>query len=183
MKVLFDHPNPFLLAHGGLQVQIEQTKEALEKLGVDVAYLRWWDAAQAADVIHFFGRPSAGYIKSAHAKDIRVVMAELLGGLGARPAVFRLMQRALILSLQKILPKWFTAKLAWESYKTSDAVIALTSHQARLMKEVFGADPEKIHVVPNGVETIFIDSAKTERGKWLVCTATITERKRVVELV
>ena len=93
------------------------------------------------------------------------------------------MQRALILSAQKILPNPFTAKLAWESYKTSDAMIALTLHQAHLMKEVFGADPNKIHIVANGVETIFIDSAKTERGKWLVCTATITERKRVVELV
>jgi glycosyltransferase involved in cell wall biosynthesis len=64
-----------------------------------------------------------------------------------------------------------------------DAIIALTSHQARLMTEMFDADPEKIHVVPNGVETVFFDSAKTEREKWLICTATITERKRVVELV
>ena len=34
MKVLFDHPNPFLLAHGGFQVQIKQTKKALEELGI-----------------------------------------------------------------------------------------------------------------------------------------------------
>ena len=34
MKVLFDHPNPFMLAQGGFQVRIEQTKKALKKLGI-----------------------------------------------------------------------------------------------------------------------------------------------------
>ena len=33
MKVLFDHPNPFMLAHGGFQNQIEQTKKAPERIG------------------------------------------------------------------------------------------------------------------------------------------------------
>ena len=33
MKVLFDHPNPFMLAHGGFQIQIEQTKKAPERIG------------------------------------------------------------------------------------------------------------------------------------------------------
>ena len=46
MKVLFDHPNPFLLAHGGFQTQIVQTKVALERIGVEVDWLRWWDDEQ-----------------------------------------------------------------------------------------------------------------------------------------
>ncbi len=36
--------------------------------------------------------------------------------------------------------------------------------------------------MPNGVEDVFLNSPAAERGKWLVCTATITERKRVLEL-
>jgi glycosyltransferase involved in cell wall biosynthesis len=36
--------------------------------------------------------------------------------------------------------------------------------------------------VPNGVEEIFLHSAPAARGPWLVCTATITGRKRVLEL-
>jgi hypothetical protein len=39
MKILFDHPNPFLLAHGGFQIQIEQTQKALEGIGI------WKDVA------------------------------------------------------------------------------------------------------------------------------------------
>ena len=44
------------------------------------------------------------------------------------------------------------------------------------------APKERVHVVPNGVEEIFLNSAPAVRGPWLVCTATITERKRVLEL-
>ena len=85
MRVLLDHPNPFLLAHGGLQIQIEQIHQALHEMeGVEVEYLRWWDDRQSADVIHYFGRAPLGYVRAAHAKGIRVVMNQLLTGLGSR---------------------------------------------------------------------------------------------------
>src|ERR1019366_1167682 len=51
-----------------------------------------------------------------------------------------------------------------------------------LLKDLYGAPPGKIHVVPNGVEDAFLTSQPAQRGPWLVCTATITERKRVLEL-
>lgn len=65
MKVLFDHHLPFAFAHGGLQVQIEQTVASLNEIGVEADFLRWWDGSQRADVIHFFGRPSLDYISFA----------------------------------------------------------------------------------------------------------------------
>ena len=89
MKVLIDHPNPFALAHGGLQVQIEQTKRGLEQIGVEVEWLRWWDDAQSADIIHYFGRPTGTYVRFAQAKGKKVVIAELLTGLGSRNAAGR----------------------------------------------------------------------------------------------
>jgi glycosyltransferase involved in cell wall biosynthesis len=70
----------------------------------------------------------------------------------------------------------------WESYREADALIALTAWEKYLMEYKFGADAEKIFVVTNGVEDIFFQSPKVERGQWLVCTTTITERKRVLEL-
>ena len=36
MKVLLDSNVPFALAHGGAQIQIEQTKKGLEGVGVEV---------------------------------------------------------------------------------------------------------------------------------------------------
>jgi glycosyltransferase involved in cell wall biosynthesis len=47
---------------------------------------------------------------------------------------------------------------------------------------MFSTPQEKIHVLPNGVEEAFLNSPRRPRGPWLVCTATITQRKRVLEL-
>jgi glycosyltransferase involved in cell wall biosynthesis len=182
MKVLFDHPSPFSLTHGGFQTQIEQTKAALEKIGVPVEYLRWWDDSQRGDIIHYFGRPAEAYLEFAHGKNIKLVFAELLTGLGSRSALARTAQKSLMLLARKALPAAFTARMAWNSIREADACVALTAWEARLMSEMFGADPGRVHVVPNGVETAFFEALPAQRGPWLVCTATITERKRVLEL-
>jgi glycosyltransferase involved in cell wall biosynthesis len=50
------------------------------------------------------------------------------------------------------------------------------------MTYIFGAPPSRVKVVPNGVEEAFLNSQPATRGPWLVCTATITPRKRVLEL-
>ncbi|MFA9196414.1 MAG: hypothetical protein ACEQSM_02245 [Aliarcobacter sp.] len=186
MKVLFDHPNPFLLAHGGFQTQIEQTKKALEVVGAEVEWLRWWDDQQKGDLIHYFGRAHPAYIRQAQAKGMKVVMSELLTGLGSRSVIARKLQKLFMIVASRVLPREFTARLCWDAYQLADAGIALTSWEKKLMVEIFSAKPENVHVVPNGVEDIFFRNSNLKiqnpKSKYLVCTATITERKRVVEL-
>jgi len=58
MKILFDCGVPFSFAHGGAQIQIEQTKAALESLGVEVDWFKWWKGQQTGEIIHVFGRPA-----------------------------------------------------------------------------------------------------------------------------
>lgn len=182
MKILFDHPNPFLLAHGGFQTQIEQTKRGLEEAGVTVEPVRWWDASQTGDVIHYFGRPPEWYIEQCHGKRIRVVTAELLGAWGTRSVLQRNLQTAMMRVGERVVPPSLLYRLAWGSYKITDAAIVGTTFEAGILQRVFRAPPEKIHVVQNGVEEVFFRSAVVPRGRWLVCTATITERKRALEL-
>lgn len=182
MKVLFDHPWPFMLAHGGFQIQIEQTKAALGQSGVDVEMLRWWDDCQGGAIIHYFGRPTASYIDLAHRKGLKVVIAELLTGLGSRSRRAQLLQKSLIRVAQAIMPESFTERMAWKSYQLADACIANTPYEAQLMTDIFSAPAHQVHCVPNGVEKVFLENTTLPRGSWLICTATITERKRVVEL-
>lgn len=183
VKILFDHPDPFFLAHGGFQTQIEQTKAALEQIGVEVEYLRWWDEGQSGDLIHFFGRPTGGYIDFAHQKGLKVVVAELHTGLGSRGPAARRIQKTVMEISRRTLPSSFTARLAWDSYRKADAFVALTNWEAFLIQDMFHADPGKVHVVPNGVEEFFFKSQSSEnRSDFLVCTATVTARKRVLEL-
>lgn len=182
MKVLLHNHTPFMLAHGGAQIQIEQTKAALEHIGVTVEYLRWWDDTQTGDVLHFFGRIPVWLVQAAHAKNIKVVMSELLTEQGSRPPGRLKRQKLVSKILKRALPSSLVTAFNWESYQLADACIALTSLEADMMNFLFDAPREKLHVVPNGVEDVFLQSRPSSRGKWLVCTATITERKRVVEL-
>jgi len=182
MRVLFYCQCPFSLAHGGLQIQIEQTRNALEKVGVEVDYLRWYDGAQKGDILHFFGRLAPELATLAQGKGMKVVMAELLTEQGSRrPGILRL-QRYLFRIWRSILGYRGTDIFRWESYRLADACVALTAHEAWLMTYQFDAPPEKVHVVPNGVEDVFLQSKSVTRGNWLVCTTTVTERKRILEL-
>jgi len=183
MKILFDHSNPFLLAHGGFQIQIEETKRALEGRDVAVEYMRWWDDEQKGDIIHFFGRPAGAYVDLAHKKDIRVVMSELLTGLGSRSEAAVAMQQLIIRLARNCIPPAFWARMGWDVYAKADRIVALTSWEAELMQRVFSAPRERIVVIPNGVSDEFLRAGQSNapRGKYLVCTATITERKRILE--
>lgn len=182
MRVILDHPNPFLLTHGGFQIQIEQTYAALRQIGVTVDYLRWWDDRQPVDIIHYFGRPMDAYVHLAQKKGIRIVMAHLLTGLGSRPRRVLTFQKMTVALARKTLPAVVTWPFAWDAFQKADASVALTPWEGHLMSYIFGAPKEKVHVVGNGVEEVFLKSQPSQRGQWLVCTATITERKRVLEL-
>jgi glycosyltransferase involved in cell wall biosynthesis len=182
MKILFDHSFPFFAAHGGLQIQIEQTKHALEQLGIEVEFLRWWDEKQSGDIVHYFGRPSFEYVFHIQKKGLKVVMNELLTQAGSRSAAQLRLQKGMIRAAQRLVPGALMERMAWRSYRQVDAVVALTELEAHLMQELFQAPPKRVHVVPNGVELAFLNSRPRDRGVWLVCTAIIVKRKQVLEL-
>lgn len=182
MKVLLNCTLPFSLAHGGQQIQVLRTMEALVANGVEVEPLRWWDDQQTGDLIHYFGRMPADHIRFAHKKGMKVVMAELLTGPGSRTSNQLRVQKGVKTLIGRFAPAGLIVSFAWDSYLLADAIVALTPWEAHLMRYLFGAPPEKTVVVPNGVEDDFLQSANMPRSPWLVCTATITERKRVLEL-
>ena len=181
MKALINCYVPFQLAHGGAQIQIEQTKAALEANGVTVEYLRWWDAAQTADVIQHFGRWEPGLIRLAQQKGIKVVLSEMLSAQGSRSPLRLALQRTMMRATRRAFP-FVADRLSWNAYSVADAFIANTQWEGGIMIRMFGASAERVHILPNGVERDFFESPVVERGPWLVCTGTITERKRVLEL-
>ena len=181
MKVLFYHLTPFAFAHGGIQIQINQTRRALEQLGVTVEFLRWWDQSQTGDILHFFGRLRASKVRLAQGKGMKVVLAELLTQQGSRTELSHGVQKVARYALERTILRRLGV-CTWDAYPVADACVALTEWEAGLMKKLYGAPPSHVRVVPNGVEDIFLQSQPAPRGLWLVCSATITERKRVLEL-
>jgi glycosyltransferase involved in cell wall biosynthesis len=181
MRILFDHHQPFALAHGGFQIQIEQSKAALERAGVTVDFLRWWDASQSCDLIHCFGLPPETLLGLSRQKGIKLVISQLLGGLGARPAWKRALQKLAIHAALRTLPGPVIHRTGWDIWSAADALIAVTSWEAELMAEVFRAPQERIHVIPNAVNDFFFQAAPSPRTKWLVTAASILPVKRLVE--
>jgi len=199
MKILLDHNEPFLLAHGGFQILIEKTADALRKEGLEVEYLRWWAPTQTGDIIHFFGRANPGSIHFANAKGMKYVMHELLTSQGSRSKAQLQLQGLMNRFLRRVLPSSFRLPLRWDSYKMADAIIASTEWEAWIMRTLFDVDPARLHVVPTGVDEAFwrgapmanrearIANASSplstfSNPQFLVTLSTITERKRVVEL-
>ena len=182
VKVLFDHDTPYFLAHGGFQIQIDQTIAAVRANGIDAEHLRWWDEAQRPDVIHYFKRPLPHEIEFAHAKGIKVVVAQLFTGVGSRPPWRLALQKGAFGVGRKMLPGEMRFRLGWDALTEADACVTGTRLEAGLLTSIYGVDPKRVHVVPNGIEDVFLNCAPAQRDRWLICTATITERKRVLEL-
>jgi glycosyltransferase involved in cell wall biosynthesis len=181
MKIVIDHHSPFILAHGGFQIQIEQTYKALLGMDAQVEMMRWWDDKQAPNLIHFFGKANTGYLQKAKSKGIATVVSELHTGLGSHSRTKKYIQSKVIGAVKRFMPP-LANRMNWDSYDHADAIIALTTYEAKLIKNIFHADRKRVHVVPNGVDDVFFQTANSPREDWLLCTATITERKRVNEL-
>jgi glycosyltransferase involved in cell wall biosynthesis len=182
MKALFNHHLPFMLAHGGAQVQMERTMEALRQVGVETEPLRWWDDKQTGDVLHQFVRVPIEVLRFAHQKGMKVVFTDYLTQQGSRSLLQRKLHKWIRILMSRTMPWSMLAAHNWDSYLEADACLVSTAWEAHIMADVFATPPAKIHVVPNGVEEVFLNSQPVARGPWLVCTAVITWRKRLVEL-
>jgi hypothetical protein len=105
MKVLFDCHLPFMLAQGGMQIQIEQSLAALEKIGVSVEPMSWCDETQSGDILRHFGRMPSYHVRAAQQKGRKVVVADWLTGQGSRSSAR--------IKLQKLLSRAMVPLLRW----------------------------------------------------------------------
>ena len=184
MKILIDHQLPFLLAHGGLQIQIERTKQALEATGVEVEYLRWWDDAQKGDIIHFFGLPSLGFLQMAHAKNLPVIATHLLTSTCNRPVVTLFLQGLITRALYR-LPGWglIRNQTTWPVLRSLGHLVVGLDAEKKVLAGVFGVPRDRISIVPLGLDDVYRKhGSNTSKKSYLVTTGTITARKNSVEL-
>jgi glycosyltransferase involved in cell wall biosynthesis len=135
-------------------------------------------------MIHFFGRANPSHIDFAHAKGMKYVMSELLTGQGSRTRKQLQVQSMVEKAIRTVVPPTFLANFRWDAYHKVDACVFLTEWEAEVARMLFAPPAHRVHVVPNGVEPEFFlaEGAAPTRGEELVCTATITESKRVLEL-
>ena len=180
MKVLFNHRLPFSFAHGGTQTQIQRTKEALEQLGVETDYLRWWDDSQTGDVLHQFGFLPPEVVRLAQNKGWRVVITLLLTETCNRP-LWELWLRKLL--LRPLMASPVKRHLPWESYRRADHMVVGLEAEKMVLQTVYGVAHQNVSVAPLGLSEAFLQAGKASRSQeYLVCTGTISPNKNSLEL-
>jgi glycosyltransferase involved in cell wall biosynthesis len=184
MKVLFDHASPFLLAHGGFQIQIEETKRALEKLGVTVEYLRWSDDQQTGDIVHFFGVAPVNYIEQAQRKSVKIVQTPLFTETCNRSDIRLRTQGAIVRSLLALpIAVGIKRQLNWRSFQLADMNVVGLQAEQKVLEWVYDVPSNHVSVLSLGLPQEFLDAGSTaSRGDALICVGTITERKNTVLL-
>ena len=184
VKVLFDSPTPVILAHGGTQIQIEQTKAGLLAAGVEVEFLRWWDTAQRGDLIHYFGTASNSYLKLAHAAGKPVVMTNLFSETCNRSNARLVRQGRLIQAALKIpLGRQIKNQLNWQTYENATHNVVGLECEKYVLETVYRIPAERISIVPLGLPEAFLRAGAGRReAPHLIYTGTIYPLKHSIEL-
>jgi glycosyltransferase involved in cell wall biosynthesis len=186
VKILFDHRLPFAFAHGGHQIQVEQTMNSVSSQGIDVEHLRWWDPSQTGDLIHFFGIPDLSYLHMAKLRGLPVVLTHLFTGTCNRSDLHLRIQGLLTQSLIR-LPGWGNIKnqLSWLPLGQANRVIVGLRAEVDVLRMVYALPKEKISCVPLGLADEFFAS-RPERlpsgQPFLISHGTICDRKRSIQL-
>lgn len=183
MKVLFSCSVPFFLAHGGSQTLTEALMRELAALGEEVEPARWWDETQRGDILHFIARPTTLNLRLAHQKGFKVVMTDLLDQPASRGRARLFAQRSFNRTAGRILTR-LTGNLGWEVYREADALVFAVPHEREVAHYLFGARPERSHVIPHGLEKEALQALAQPQDEedYLVSVATIAERKNSVLL-
>ena len=182
MKVIFNCHRPFMLTHGGAQVQIEQTQAALESIGVETGFLEWWNEGQRGDILHQIGVLPVPLIRLAREKGWKVVITTLLTHQCNRSNRELLWRRICIRTLM-LAPKGLRARLPWFAYRLCDRVIVGLEAERQVLENVYGVGRRSVRVIPLGLTEAFLRAGSGDRTEnHLICHGRITPVKSSLEL-
>ena len=182
MKILTYSALPFNLAHGGVTNIYQRTSEVLTELGFEVEPIRWWDKDQSGDLLFCFCRSSNDIVDYAKKKGMKVVVEQVLTGLVSRPLWKRRVQKLFKMFLEKCAPPIMKEAYGWQAFHTVDMHFVPSAHDAQVVAHMFDVSKDKIQILPYGVDDAFLNAPRLPRADHLICTATVTERKRVLEV-
>jgi glycosyltransferase involved in cell wall biosynthesis len=187
MKVLlFDTTNAFLTP-GGKMVHALKLRQELSKLGVDIAFSRWWDESQSdCDIIHFLAADvRTARLAKTHGKK---TVINLLMDFESNKSEIKKLCTMLIYKMIDCLP--VKEKFYWKSFPYFDKFIFMHRYDRDTALRYFPRiDKNKTIIVPHAYdpEDMFISndldiSDKKFPAKYLVSCANIVPRKQSVLL-
>jgi glycosyltransferase involved in cell wall biosynthesis len=184
MKVLLERHIPAGLAPGGAQIQVDRTLAALTGIGVTAEYLRWWDAGQSGDLIHYFGTCNNDYLNVARNAGRPVVLTTLFSETCNRSRARLARQGWLTRSLLSLpFGGRIKQQLSWQTYHNCAHNIVGLDAERRVLQMVYRVPSGKISTVPLGLPDVYLNAGAGDRSaELLVCVGTITAQKNSVPL-
>ena len=188
MKVLFLTYPRIGLGHGGLQIQIEKTRQELMALGVEVIlYDPWKNQIPDVDICHVFSTDGTliYHVDKAVGAGKPVVISPVFNLFTVPFWITSIKVR-----LSSNIPGFYSElKRAGQMIKLAEKVLALNDDECRLLKMVFQIPEDKCKVVPNGINTSFVngdpEKFKKQFGlqKYVLQVASIEHRKNQLNLI
>lgn len=174
---------PASLGGGGLELQMQRTRAALERLGHEVFHAAESPEPRAFDVLHAFGSErevwhSLEYWRRNPAP--LVVSSIMVVAPGSR-------EWTLWLSHHLPLPA-FAPRARVGILRRADAVVALTEHERRLVRQLAGRKVRRIEVIGNGVEPVgAVDPDRLAAlglpERYVVLLGAVSPRKRQADVL
>ena len=181
-------------APGGGEVQLLRTARELERLGHALRpFEPWMDRVRDARLLHIFGLSREGLelARIARGRGVPVVVSSICWVDPA--AMFTLAPTipAGLLDAAKWTAKRLVPRAGFRSrlLRLADAVLPNSQAEARQLVRLFGVDPRRICVVPNGVEERFAGAdpgvvrGALPRGDFVLYVGRVEPRKGILGLV
>jgi len=150
-----------MMLRGGPQTQIFQTKRCLERLGVGVTLFDSWQELRRenVDLVHIFSANIGTFhlARVLRQQGIPFVVTPIFWTRRSL-AVIRAALTAEKMARKFVRGFWTDYGVIAEICRWAKAVLPNTTEESLLYTEGFGVPPEKISVIPNGVEKRFYDA-------------------------
>ena len=171
------------LVRGGLEIQVEQTIDALTRKGVEVEVVSPL-SSNLGEIAHFFGTFDSYWEvgKACLTRNIPYVCSPVFL---PKHDGFALKFDRLERTIRGNYPRP-SKKL----YRTASRIVALTSVEESKLESYFGPGLPKVHQIPNGVDRRFFDAEPTEfrkayqiDGPFVLHTGGFDERKNQLGVI
>jgi glycosyltransferase involved in cell wall biosynthesis len=181
------------ILHGGPLTQIRETVKGLREQGLDVKLFDPWTAPGFAkgDLFHLFGANIGTYHLAREIQALGVPLVVSPITYSSHSSGFVRAGLALSRGLQKLGPGiWSDYALCSDICSWAGKILPNTRAEAKLLMRGYGVPPERISVVPNGVDAAFafanpalFENSYNMKGFILTVGHTGHRRKNVLALI
>lgn len=163
-------PTSISLVKGGVRTQINQTAEALQRLGHEIVWVHSSEDLPAIDILHVFVASSEhwGFLRqfktrslSSNQKKIPIVLSPIFF------APKKIGVTKFKLGIESIVGTFFSGISSEYGIKKqicqlADVILPNTQAEMNQIRHLFDIPQHHMHVIPNGVETRFLKAESTE---------------------